>query len=85
MPSGRKRFRYRMEWLALQAASKIVPLFPRIACYYFAQFLGWWIFLWRPPGRRVAFSNLEAAFGDQVRTGNGRVLPGSHSRIWRVP
>ena len=54
-----------MEWLALLAASKIVPLFPRIACFYLAQFLGWWISIWNLPSRRVAFSNLEAAFGDQ--------------------
>lgn len=74
MLSRGKSFRYRMEWLALLAASKVVPLFPRIVCFYLAQFLGWWVSIWNLPGRRVAFSNLEAAFGNRYTPAQRAVI-----------
>ena len=65
MPSPRKRVRYRIEWLFLQAAAKFVPLLPRAVCFYLATLLGASMSILDRPGRRVALSNLEAAFGDR--------------------
>ena len=60
-----KRVRYRIEWLALSAAMKIVPLLSRQACFNFAGFAGriWWQLDRR--GRQVALANLQAAFGQE--------------------
>jgi KDO2-lipid IV(A) lauroyltransferase len=55
-----------MEWLALSAAAKFVPLLSRKACFYLAQFLGALTSILDRHGRRVALSNLEAAFGDEL-------------------
>ena len=35
-----KRIRYNIEWLALSAAAKFIPLLSRKACFHLAQFLG---------------------------------------------
>jgi lauroyl/myristoyl acyltransferase len=66
MPSGWKRFRYRLEWLALLAAARIVPLLSRKACFRFANFFGALVSILDRHGREVALSNLEAAFGDEL-------------------
>ena len=62
---GWKKFRYRLEWIALQAAGGFVPLLPRRICYYLAQAIGAIAAFLDRSGRRVALSNLEAAFGDE--------------------
>jgi KDO2-lipid IV(A) lauroyltransferase len=61
-----KKIRYRIEWLALTAVAKMIPLLSRDACYRLAQFIGALAatFDWR--GRRVALSNLQAAFGNTL-------------------
>lgn len=69
MLSPRKRIRYRIEWLGLLAVAKFVPLLPRKVCFYLAKFLGAWMSILDRPGRRVALSNLESAFGDQYSPG----------------
>jgi lauroyl/myristoyl acyltransferase len=61
-----KRIRYKIEWLALSAAARFVPLLSRKACFYLAQFLGALTSILDRQGRRVALSNLETAFGDQL-------------------
>jgi len=68
MRSAWKRFRYRLEWLALLAAAKVIPLLSRKACFHFANLLGALMSLLDRHGRKVALSNLEAAFGDEVST-----------------
>ena len=60
-----KKIRYRLEWLALKGATKIVPLLSRKACYRLAQITGALAAMLDRPGRRVALSNLEVAFPDQ--------------------
>lgn len=57
--------RYRLEWLALMAALKVVPLLSRKACYGLAGFAGNLAATFDRAGRRVALSNLEAAFGGE--------------------
>ena len=60
-----KRLRYRLEWIGLVLASKLVPLLSRKACFYLAGFLGSFMAIFDRHGRKVALSNLQAAFGDQ--------------------
>lgn len=74
MPSPWKRFRYRLEWLGLLLAAKLVPLLSRRACFHLAQFLGSIISIFDRHGRKVALSNLEAAFGDQLSISERRKI-----------
>ena len=60
-----KRLRYRLEWLGLLMAAKVVPLLSRRACFHLAQMFGALAAIFDRPGRKVALSNLEAAFGDR--------------------
>lgn len=64
MPSLWKKLRYRLEWLGLVLATKIVPLLPRTACVRLADVLGELMSILDRHGRDVALSNLEVAFGD---------------------
>ena len=63
-----KRLRYRLEWIGLVLASKLVPLLSRKACFYLAGFLGSLMAIFDRHGRKVALSNLQAAFGDQYES-----------------
>lgn len=65
MRSRWKRIRYRLEWLGLTLATKVIPLFSRRACYHFAQAAGALLSLVDRRRYKVALSNLEAAFGDR--------------------
>src|SRR4051794_4474138 len=61
-----RRFRYWMEWVALSLATRFVPLLSRRACVALAQFAGAIMCVFDRHARKVALSNLEAAFGDQL-------------------
>ena len=61
-----KKLRYRLEWLALRAALRLVPLLSRNACYQLAGFAGTVASTFDRRGRSVSLSNLEAAFGDEL-------------------
>ena len=65
MPSAWKRARYRLEWSGLVLAAKLVPLLSRTVCFHLGQFLGAAIAVLDRHGRKVALSNLEAAFGTE--------------------
>ena len=65
MPSRWKKFRYRLEWLGMLALAKSIPLLSRKICYRCALFIGALAATFDRRGRRVAMSNLEAAFGDR--------------------
>jgi hypothetical protein len=58
-----KKIRYRLEWLTLKSARKIVQLLSRKACYRLALWLGSLDAMLDGRGRRVAPSNLRVAFG----------------------
>ena len=66
MPSRWKQFRYRLEWLGLYLATKLIPLLSRKACFHLANFLGALMSIFDRHGREVALSNLEVAFGDSL-------------------
>jgi lauroyl/myristoyl acyltransferase len=61
-----KKFRYRVEWAGLQAAARLVPLLSRKACFRVAHVLGFIMSVFDRHGRKVALSNLEVAFGDEL-------------------
>src|ERR1044071_5186089 len=61
-----KKIRYRLEWLGLKFAAKLVPLLSRKACYRLALLVGSLGAMLDRRGRRVALSNLRVAFGDEI-------------------
>src|SRR6059058_5144352 len=66
MPSQWKRIRYRLEWLGLLLATKLIPLCSRRVCYHLARTAGALLSFLDRPRFQVALRNLEAAFGDQL-------------------
>src|SRR6266702_3981319 len=66
MRSRWKRVRYRLEWIGLLLATKLIPLFSRTACYYLAQTAGALMPIFDRHRYEVALNNLEVAFGDQL-------------------
>jgi KDO2-lipid IV(A) lauroyltransferase len=60
-----KKFRYRLEWLAVKAGGGLVPLLSRKTCSRLAKFIGRVAAKIDRRNWRVALSNLEAAFGDR--------------------
>src|SRR6266496_1970927 len=65
MRSRWKRIRYRLEWLGLFLATKLVPLCSRRGCYHLARTAGALLSFLDRQGYQVALSNLEVAFGDR--------------------
>ena len=74
MRSQWKRFRYRLEWIGLRLATRLVPLLSRKTCFYLAEFLGAAMSILDRHRRKVALSNLEVAFGDQSSIGERRKI-----------
>lgn len=63
--AGWKKFRYRIEWLAVKGAGTLLPLLPRKACVWLGELIGKAAFAVDKRNRRVAIGNLEAAFGER--------------------
>ncbi len=61
-----KRVRYRLEWLGLKSATKVLPLLSRKACYRLALLFGSLGAMLDRRDRRVALGNLRVAFGDEI-------------------
>ncbi|PYJ72965.1 MAG: hypothetical protein DME75_02905 [Verrucomicrobia bacterium] len=66
MRSRWKRIRYRLEWIGLVLATKLIPLFSRRACYSLAQTAGAFMPIFDRHRYKVALNNLEVAFCDQL-------------------
>jgi Kdo2-lipid IVA lauroyltransferase/acyltransferase len=60
-----KQIRYRLEWIGLLVATKLIPLFSRRACYRLAQTVGALVCLLDRDRYKVVLDNLEVAFGNQ--------------------
>jgi len=60
-----KRIRYRLEWLGLVLATKLIPLCSRKACYHIAQAAGAVLSFVDRERYQVALNNVEVAFGDR--------------------
>ena len=65
MRSRWKRIRYRLEWVGLVLAAKLIPLCSRTMCYHIAKATGALLSFVDRQRYRVALSNLEVAFGDR--------------------
>ena len=74
MHSRWKRVRYRLEWLGLVLAVKLVPLLSRKACLHLARVLGALISMFDRHRYSVALNNLEVAFGNQLSPGAQRKI-----------
>src|SRR5213078_4455850 len=61
-----KRTRYRLEWLGLSLATKLIPLCSRKSCYRLAHLAGTLLSFLDRQHYHVALSNLEVAFGNQL-------------------
>jgi Kdo2-lipid IVA lauroyltransferase/acyltransferase len=59
-----KRIRYRLEWLGLVLATKLIPLCSRRLCHHIAQAAGALLSFIDRRRHDVAVANLEVAFGD---------------------
>lgn len=66
MRAAWKKFRYRLEWVALKSVATIIPLLSRKACFRLGQTIGALAAKFDRGNYRVALSNLEAAFGDAL-------------------
>jgi lauroyl/myristoyl acyltransferase len=66
MRAAWKKFRYRLEWLALKSVATFIPLLSRKACYRLGQSIGSLAARFDKRNHRVALSNLEAAFGETL-------------------
>ena len=66
MHSRWKQVRYRLEWLGLWLAVKLVPLLSRKACLHLARVLGALMSMFDRHRYSVALNNLEVAFGNQL-------------------
>ena len=65
MRSRWKRLRYRLEWVGLLLATKLIPLLSRENCLRLARTVGAGALIVDRHYRKVALSNLEVAFGNQ--------------------
>ena len=65
MRSQWKRLRYRLEWVGLLLATRLIPLCSRRVCYHLAKTAGALLSFLDRHRYHVARSNLEAAFGDR--------------------
>jgi Kdo2-lipid IVA lauroyltransferase/acyltransferase len=74
MLSPWKRIRYRLEWIGLLVAAKLIPQLSRKSCFHLAQMLGALISILDRAGYRVALNNLEVAFGHELSERERRKL-----------
>ncbi len=74
MRSRWKRVRYRLEWIALLLAAKLIPLLSRKNCLRLARIVGTVGWVVDQHYRKVALSNLEVAFGNQFSIRERRKL-----------
>lgn len=65
MKSLWKSLRHQLEYLGVRLLGMIIPRLPRPLAVQFGRFAGALAAWFDQPGRRVALSNLEAAFGDR--------------------
>src|SRR5205814_849974 len=85
MRAAWKKIRYRLEWLGLKSAMKVLPLLSRKACYRLALFLGSLGAMLDRRGRRVALSNLRVAFGDEISSERrAQIVPESYQHFART-
>src|SRR5205807_10166543 len=66
MRSHWKRLRYRLEWLGLLLATKLIPLLSRRTCYHLARAAGTLLSFLDRQAYPFALRNFKVAFGDRI-------------------
>lgn len=79
-----KAFRYRLEWFAIWWLTHVVPLLPRVGCYYAAQIFGALAAHLDRHGRRVALANVGCAFGEMPLRERKRLVRQSYQHFART-
>jgi KDO2-lipid IV(A) lauroyltransferase len=74
MRSQWKRIRYRLEWVGLLLAKKLIPLCSRRACHHLARTAGALLSFLDRHRYHVTLSNLEVAFGDRFSRNERRKI-----------
>jgi Kdo2-lipid IVA lauroyltransferase/acyltransferase len=74
MRSRWKRIRYRLEWLGLLVATKLIPLCSRRVCHHLACAAGALLSFVDRHRYQVALSNLEVALGDRFSARDRRKI-----------
>jgi KDO2-lipid IV(A) lauroyltransferase len=64
--SSWKWIRYRLEWIGLLLATRLIPLLPRSFCLRLARIVGWLMSILDRHSFQVALANLDAAFGNEL-------------------
>ena len=64
-----KRFRYRLEWLAVELLAFLIPLLPRRGAHGLAKGLGSLAFTFDKRGRTTALENLRVVYQDRLDPG----------------
>jgi len=83
--SREKRIRYRVEWLALLAATRLVPFFSRKFLLILAKIFGTFAVVCDRRGRRIAESNLDVAFDHKISPDRrGRIVRESYQHFART-
>jgi lauroyl/myristoyl acyltransferase len=81
-PSPWKRFRYRLEAVALGAITRLVPLLPRGVAMVLAGAVGHAAYHLLREDRRVALANLDIVFGDsRTRREKRRIVRGTFQNV----
>ena len=80
-----KKIRHRAEWVVIRGLAAVVPRLPRRFCHFLASVLGGVASFLHVPGRRVALSNLDAAFGNGLsRPDRQRLVRKSYQHFARA-
>lgn len=80
--TGLKRLRHRVEAFGLGVAERVIPMLPRDMAYGFAGLMGWLAYAVLPEDRRVAYANLDIAFGDAMpRHEKRRIVRGTFQNL----
>lgn len=80
--TGLKRLRHRLEAFGLHVATVVIPKLPRDVAYGFASLMGWLAYVVLREDRRVAYANLDIAFGDAMpRHEKRRIVRGTFQNL----
>ncbi len=79
-----KKARHRLEWLVIRFMANVIPRLPRRVCHSLSDALGAAASMVHWPSRKVALSNLEAAFPEMSQGERKRVAVDSYRHFARA-
>lgn len=84
MSINSKKLRHRVEWLCIRAMEILIPKLPRRVNHLIADIFGTAASFIHLPGRKVAFSNLEAAFPEMAPARRSQLVRQSYQHFARA-